>query len=1371
MEIDVADYGVVVEVPDDMDPIQARDLINRKYPPKGKPVASGFAPPSWVPKQEEAPPIESMTEDLNRMGQSMVYANMFNLDGQTALAHHDEIHKEVGPRIAQAVKSGLQSSVPGLAFTQKLPTFEAAGSVEEILQGFGQLAGDLPVMIAGSFIGGGPESPLGWGAAFALPAGIRKVYIDKIQRGEVQSFGDFFDRLSGAVKETLKGEVTGIATGYARKLAPMKLKTASEIATMTTVGSLLEGKIPEPKDFIHAAVLVGGLKLSFKAIPPVVNRFQEIYKKHGVRPEEVAHKVQEELTETNLRPLSDILEDVDVIEKPEPVGKFTATEAGAVRTEPSDAEILSVIDRYRERQIEEAFRTTEEVPKPKIEGPSESADLEAQAGRVDRKEYEKAIRKLLEKDRNRAIQEWNEGQQLEAVGDILSAFEKQLAERTEVTAKGDSATTPSVTKGPGKADITAAEPPKAEGGIKEISSIEDLKSFTDEKPGLFVRWSISPKSDIKQRFSVDKVSGQSHAGLSAVEIEPGWSPGKLSRRVKEYGFLRMNDPNVKAWLYEGKRVGTDSDGYPVIEIKKAVGRLSDSLVSDLDSGVGKRLELQERIAEETAALARTNDQIGKQIVQKSIDKLNKELSELPNPSRPPESGGLAPASGGQPPAIEHRAAREIFDDISTLLTDSGTTLGSLFGPMQRLYEVAAGIDLTPAERAARTRLINDMKVASESAKRQGIELKAYLVKQGMDPATVDKMMLFAPQPKMPASEFSEEDPVIKQRSIGKKTEERFAPALRESDRSGVESIGDIGNKWYGLTNPLYVFDRMGKWAKDNIYHPMKEAEDAAKRDFLRIKNEIDPVKSALPKAAADRIGTYAIAQQSKGMKILEHMGIEKVPELTPQEMDAYNLMRGNLEDLYNRLQAARALAGKEPFGKVENYFTFFHEVSILDQMGLNPIFGKTSVFEKTMDNLKSDFIHRKATAFGFAKKRNNGAYPVDLNAFRIYEKYADSATVHIAKSPVIAKSRELLLKFPDGYQLIDEKPYVHKWLTSWLDFQAGQAPTRPEWLPEFADKAIGKLNKNLAFAILSANLRSALIQPTSLLSTVTEIGVKHTKEGIGQLFDDARVKFAMDNSKVLLSREFDINVTEAMRGIGGKAIELKQWAGEKGLAPLKYLDMKAATATWLGAFEKAKAEGIENPARYADEVVTRTQASAQKSDLAPMQRTNIGKALTLFQTFVINQWNWLVKDVAGINNPNIEKAEAFKKFSTYVVGATMINILFEDIMGINSPFPSPINVFVDSVEKGDGLLAASTKAALELSTFAPMLGGMRYGETPLGATASYINDVTKAIAQRHDARPALELVGKGLGIPGTTQASKIMKAETAGEALLGKKPK
>ena len=198
---------------------------------------------------------------------------------------------------------------------------------------------------------------------------------------------------------------------------------------------------------------------------------------------------------------------------------------------------------------------------------------------------------------------------------------------------------PPVTKKPGTAYIPPETTPKAVGGIKEISSIDDLKSFTDENPGLFVRWSANPKLDIKQKFSIDKVSGRSHAGLSAVEIEPGWSPGKLARRVEEYGFLRMNDPNVKPWLYEGKRVGTDSDGYPVIEIKKAVGKLSDSLVSDLDNGFGKRLEIEEQIAENQKALVRTDDPIGKKIVKDSIDKLNKELSNLPDPSRPPEVGG------------------------------------------------------------------------------------------------------------------------------------------------------------------------------------------------------------------------------------------------------------------------------------------------------------------------------------------------------------------------------------------------------------------------------------------------------------------------------------------------------------------------------------------------------------------------------------------------------------------------------------------------------------------------------------------------------------------------------------------------------------
>ncbi len=86
---------------------------------------------------------------------------------------------------------------------------------------------------------------------------------------------------------------------------------------------------------------------------------------------------------------------------------------------------------------------------------------------------------------------------------------------------------------------------------------------------------------------------------------------------------------------------------------------------------------------------------------------------------------------------------------------------------------------------------------------------------------------------------------------------------------------------------------------------------------------------------------------------------------------------------------------------------------------------------------------------------------------------------------------------------------------------------------------------------------------------------------------------------------------------------------------MQTIDYISAEITWLGAYKKAispKNKGglglsREEALTYANDTTVKTQASAQLHDLAPIQRSLEGRFLTTFQTFVINEWNFLSKDV------------------------------------------------------------------------------------------------------------------------------------------------
>ena len=409
----------------------------------------------------------------------------------------------------------------------------------------------------------------------------------------------------------------------------------------------------------------------------------------------------------------------------------------------------------------------------------------------------------------------------------------------------------------------------------------------------------------------------------------------------------------------------------------------------------------------------------------------------------------------------------------------------------------------------------------------------------------------------------------------------------------------------------------------------------------------------------------------------------------------------------------------------------------------------------------------KTTPFRFAKARaKTGAMPVEMDAFWVFENYARLGIKHIRLSPVIAKGREMLGKFGKGeeaWQLRNKKPRAALFLTDWLDFQAGQKAR--SFLPPIAQQGLRILNENILYSVLAGNIRSALIQVSALRQTYLAIGPKYTAKGVASLVDPKARNFAMEKSNVLLSRDYDVAVRDMADIVrSGKIRAAQKKVGKAGLKPLSLLDMETAKATWQGAYEYATKElnyAERKAINFADDTVTRTQASGAPSDISPIQRTVEGKTLTLFQTFVINEWNFLMKDVLGVKNPKMTNANRMKKVSQYVAATTLANIFFEDLLGVNSPFPTPIRAFGEALERGDEIPSAFLEAGKELVEPIPIIGGAaRYGSGIGGAT---LDTIRKAL----EGENFIENMAKLLGITPTAQIAKTIKARKRGESLYG----
>jgi len=211
--------------------------------------------------------------------------------------------------LSDAWRAGFQQSVSGLTINGKPPELtirDNAPMVNRIAYQSAMLAGDFPAMVVGAGMGAGaaavagqagpqaviPEElvtvpALAMGGAFMLPGAMRESLMQGYEEGSIDSFGEFWDRLTGVALEAGKGFVTGYGAGKAGEVAKPGFKLAAELGTMVTIGAAMEGEVPEPRDFVDGAVLLFGAKGAAKVAEVGAKAARDVYAKTGKSPRQV----------------------------------------------------------------------------------------------------------------------------------------------------------------------------------------------------------------------------------------------------------------------------------------------------------------------------------------------------------------------------------------------------------------------------------------------------------------------------------------------------------------------------------------------------------------------------------------------------------------------------------------------------------------------------------------------------------------------------------------------------------------------------------------------------------------------------------------------------------------------------------------------------------------------------------------------------------------------------------------------------------------------------------------------------------------------------------------------------------------------------
>lgn len=168
------------------------------------------------------------------------------------------------------------------------------------------------------------------------------------------------------------------------------------------------------------------------------------------------------------------------------------------------------------------------------------------------------------------------------------------------------------------------------------------------------------------------------------------------------------------------------------------------------------------------------------------------------------------------------------------------------------------------------------------------------------------------------------------------------------------------------------------------------------------------------------------------------------------------------------------------------------------------------------------------------------------------------------------------------------------------------------------EAALSRLRQGVSAAGLGFNVVSALMQPLGITQSITRVGAKWIGKGVAEYIahpiDATRKTNAMSEFMMNRSRTRFRELNELRNKVEGKTDVMDAIQGNAYFLMMRF-QQAVDVPTWLGAYEKATAEGNDEQRSrsLADQAVIDSQGGGMLKDLSAIERG--GPALKLFTVF------------------------------------------------------------------------------------------------------------------------------------------------------------
>jgi|GEM_PF-5647501 len=239
-------------------------------------------------------------------------------------------------------------------------------------------------------------------------------------------------------------------------------------------------------------------------------------------------------------------------------------------------------------------------------------------------------------------------------------------------------------------------------------------------------------------------------------------------------------------------------------------------------------------------------------------------------------------------------------------------------------------------------------------------------------------------------------------------------------------------------------------------------------------------------------------------------------------------------------------------------------------------------------------------------------------------------TVHYASHALAIRDVDRIILDPRFRETVeaargkDEYAQIRPWL---------QNVARPSWETRtVAEYWIRLARKNVQFATLAFNIRSAVVQISSLTSTVNSLGLVPTVRAAVLVLKSPSESWAFASGRSITlrnrrrswDRDMVNNIGRFQAGWG----DLQEEIRESGMMPLGLMDSMAAHITWLAAYKKAMDTNGWDEAKaceYADMMMRVTQGGGESMSLSHLQtKRGMTELFTMYFSWFNTNYNNIV---------------------------------------------------------------------------------------------------------------------------------------------------